>query len=179
MLRNAKTLRTPSASGGKILLVLPPKSNYNGAMKKIYGKILILASAIAIIDQLTKQFALKNFQNQNFEITSFFRLTYGENTGIAFGIPVPPLLLIFITIALIAFVFYLVKSELKIKSSLTQIITVMIVGGGLGNLIDRIVQGYVIDFISLWSYPVFNVADIAITLGVLLAILFYGKIKRA
>ena len=55
----------------------------------------------------------------------------------------------------------------------------IILGGAAGNLIDRIVQGYVIDFISFWSYSIFNVADIAITLGVLLAILFYGKIKRA
>jgi signal peptidase II len=52
-----------------------------------------------------------------------------------------------------------------------------VLGGGLGNLIDRFTRGYVIDFISIWKWPVFNLADVFVTIGVLLIVLFYGKIK--
>jgi len=139
--------------------------------------ILILTVLFTALDLITKHLAVENFRNIPFEINSFTRLTYAENTGIAFSIPVPPLLLVFLTIGLILFVIYFIEKELNLSKKLAQFASALILGGAIGNLIERIGRGYVIDFISIGSWPTFNFADIYITLGVLLVLAFYGKIK--
>ncbi len=75
-------------------------------------------------------------------------------------------------------IIYLAGKELNLNKKITQILLALIVAGGLSNLFDRFIHGFVIDFISIWIYPIFNIADIYITIGILLTIAFYGKIKR-
>lgn len=147
-------------------------------MKSPIGKILLIASAFAILDQLTKVYAVKNFQDPISVIGEFFTFRLSGNTGIAFGIELPTTGIIVLTIILLLLVIYLLQKELNLKKNLTIISSALIIGGGLSNLIDRFTYGSVVDFISIWKWPIFNLADIYITVGVLLIIIFYGKIKR-
>lgn len=141
-------------------------------------KVLLISSVLVLIDQVIKYFALNYFKEPFVIIKNFFEFTYKENSGIAFSIPAPNLLIIILNIIIIGLVIALSKSELNLKKVSTQISVAMLIAGAFSNLIDRTVHGFVIDFISIWVYPIFNVADIFITIAVLWILVFYGKIKK-
>lgn len=137
-------------------------------MKKVFLKIISLSVAIAFVDQMAKFFIEKTFP----EIIS-------RNTGIAFGFDVGNIWAIIISnIVLMGIVVYAAKKELQIKNTITQIFLSMILGGGIGNLIDRIFRGYVVDYVSIWWYPSFNIADISISLGIAGIVIFFYKVKK-
>ena len=98
-----------------------------------------------------------------------FEFKYAENTGMAFSIlkSQPELLTILVSVILIYLIYQSYKSqELSIAMAL-------IIAGGLGNLIDRFVQGFVVDFINptFIDFAVFNIADIALNVGVVIAVI--------
>lgn len=132
---------------------------------------------LVIIDQFTKRLALDLPDGGLSIIKNFFSLKYSENFGIAFSIPVPKVALILGTIALLILLTYFFFKELNLKKYIAQAAIALIWAGGFGNLIDRIFRGYVVDFISIWKWPIFNIADIYILGGVLLLITFYAKIN--
>ena len=108
-------------------------------------------------------------------IGNFFRLTYVENPGIAFGINFEGGPIIFTVLASIATVFvawYLWQS--KDSSLFNQLGLSLILGGAIGNLLDRYMFGRVVDFFHFtfgqYSFPVFNIADSCITIGMALFI---------
>jgi signal peptidase II len=137
-------------------------------VKKIFLKTLSLVIALTAIDQIAKFLIEKNFA----EVVS-------KNTGIALGINVGNIWAIIISnIILICVVIYATKKELKITHTLTQLFLALILGGGLGNLIDRIFRGYVVDYISIWIYPSFNIADIYISVGIIGIIIFFNKVRK-
>lgn len=132
--------------------------------------VLIIAAIIAV-DQLTKNFAVANLMN-NADITiiqRFLSFTYVENLGIAFGMFKNQRLFFIISTMIIAavvlyFIFKMYKKHLLITICLS-----LIFGGAVGNLIDRIRLGYVIDFIHFRFFPpVFNIADSAIVVGAII-----------
>ena len=108
-------------------------------------------------------------------IDNFFYFTYTHNTGAAWGMCICKINLFVIVwiVAAIGIVYYFIKSEPYQK--LTRFGLVLVFGGSIGNLIDRIAFGYVRDFIDFiifgYNFPVFNVADMAITIGMALVIL--------
>ena len=132
-------------------------------------KIFILSFIIILLDQITKILTT----NINIEIFSFFSLSYTKNTGAAFGIfKEQTLLIIFLSIMIIgALIYYFPKIEKENYFAYS-----ILLAGAIGNLIDRIFLGYVRDFISIWVWPVFNIADIAITIGII--IIIYNEIKK-
>lgn len=134
-------------------------------MKKNTTQTLILTLLLILLDQSTKYLAVKY-------------LPFSKNTGIAFGLPIPQTILIITNIALLIIIVYIAKKELNFNNKYTQILTAAILAGGLSNLTDRLYHGYVIDFIHVPIWPSFNLADIYITAGILLVIIFYGKIKK-
>lgn len=137
-------------------------------VKKVFLKITALTILVVLIDQIAKFVVEKNF----IEITS-------NNTGIAFGIDVGNMWTIVISnILLIGIIIYAAKKELQLKKPLTQFFLALILGGGIGNLIDRIFRGSVTDFISIWIYPSFNIADICISVGILGIIIFFNKVRK-
>lgn len=142
-----------------------------------YIIIMVSALLIAFIDQLFKILAGINFQKP-FQIFQGFSLTYEENIGIAWSIPVPHEILIPLNIILLVAIPVYASRILDFRFRTTQIILALLVGGALGNIFDRLLRGFVIDFISIGWWPVFNLADIFLTVGVLLTIAFYGKIQR-
>jgi len=104
---------------------------------------------------------------------NFFRLTYVENSGIAFGINFNNGPIIFTALASVATIFislYLWKS--KDKNYIFKLSLAFILGGAIGNLVDRYLFGKVVDFFHLsigqYSWPVFNVADSFVTIGMVL-----------
>ncbi len=145
-------------------------------MKK---KVLIISVVVFLLDQIIKLIVVQNL-NYVPVIPGFLSLTYAENTGVAFSLfNDSKTLIIMISILLTVFLFYLFYKDyvLKEKSNLIKDFSFGLLFGGIfGNLADRILRGVVIDYVSLkffsYSFPVFNLADVAITLGVILMVIY-------
>ena len=130
--------------------------------------------AVIIIDQLTKHFIqLFMLPGMSFSvIPDIFSITYVQNAGAAFGIlEHQRLLFIFITLIILFVCGYFYKKIQKLPRYLRFSIALLL-GGAIGNLIDRIQLGIVVDFFDFHVWPVFNIADIAIVCGVILIIYY-------
>jgi len=104
-------------------------------------------------------------------LTPYARIVHWYNTGVAFGL-FQQKNLIFAALALLVSIFMIILyPKLTEQDWLLRIALGMQVGGSLGNLIDRLTVGHVTDFISIGRFPVFNIADASITVGVSLMIL--------
>ncbi len=154
------------------VLQLPPTT-----MKKYLINVTIISVILILLDRLTKYFAQKYIENYEI-IGGIFSLEYAENKGIAFGIEMPQFLLVIVSIIIVPIIFFTIYKELSLDHRITKISSALIIGGALGNVIDRILNGFVIDFISIWKWPNFNIADTFIVVGILLIICFYGRIKK-
>lgn len=144
-------------------------------MKNKFLKFGICCLILIALDQLTKYLV----QPGTTEILgNFFRIEYSENTGIAFGIPVPYTFLIFGNILLMGLIIWIINKEFDMEQPIGKAALILIISGALGNVIDRITRGFVVDFIAVWRWPNFNLADAYISCGILLMIVFYGRIKR-
>lgn len=147
-------------------------------MKKNHIFAGALAVDIIIADQVTKWLASEHLQNP-YRLFPGVSLEYAENTGIAFSLPVPQPILIPLSIVLIAGIILYAARNIKTEMPVTIPILAFIIGGAVGNMIDRIARGYVIDFIRVGWWPSFNLADTFLVIGIFLLILFYGKINRS
>lgn len=147
--------------------------NLNG--DNMVKKISIISLIIFIFDQLIKLYVYQNLIKINV-IDNFFSLVYAENYGVAFSMLWGGrYIIILISAILIFLLFYFIRKDYILKgidNNLKNIMYGFLIGGVLGNLLDRILRGFVIDYISLnifgYSFPVFNLADIFIVLGVIL-----------
>jgi signal peptidase II len=140
--------------------------------------IFIVAAVIAL-DQIIKNILVKALANGSITvIKNFFHLVYVENYGIAFGMFKNKTLFFIITQCIISVLIAFVIYKFHNKSISVTICLSLILGGAIGNLIDRIRLGYVIDFFSFNIFPpVFNIADSAIVVGAILLslILVFNK----
>lgn len=139
--------------------------------------IIILSIIFVIIDQVSKIIVINNLtNNKSVEvIKSFFYLTYTNNTGAAFSILTGKrILLILVSLIVIGILIYYIKKT-KIEKKINKIALSLVIGGSIGNLIDRIIKGAVIDFLDFkifgYNYPIFNLADTFIVLGVFLLLI--------
>ena len=139
--------------------------------------IIILSIIFIIIDQLFKIIVVNNLtNNKSIEvIKSFFYLTYTNNKGAAFSILTGRrILLILVALVVIGVLIYYVRKN-KIEGKVNKIALSLVIGGSIGNLIDRILRGAVIDFIDVkifgYNFPIFNLADTFIVIGVFLLII--------
>lgn len=145
---------------------------------------LLLALVIAGADQLIKHFVLENLVNAGrvTAIPHILDLIYVENRGVAFGMfsNMRWLFVVITSIVIIAFIVMLFKGGYK--SKLFSISCALIVGGGIGNLIDRLAYGFVVDYLQLSFFsPVCNFADYCITVGTVLLViylLFYSDLSK-
>ena len=135
-------------------------------MKNKKVALIILGISIIVLDQITK--AILSGKNLII-IPNILNFTYTENTGVAFGIGSSNLILIIISnIVVLGIIIKFIKERKEQVNFSILFSLVLILSGGIGNLIDRIVKGYVIDFIdvNLFNFPNFNVADISIIIGI-------------
>ncbi len=134
----------------------------------------IAALVVLALDQYTKHVVLTTLAYPNASVVAVPHLlwwTYVQNTHGAFGLfGSSPVLLVGMAIGVLA-VFWFAFREAAAKSILVQIAFGGIVGGAIGNIVDRFHYHFVVDFIDLRWWPVFNVADSCITVGVALLIL--------
>ena len=133
---------------------------------------------IVLLDQLTKYLIKQNFQlNTSIPIIkNILHLTYITNTGSAFGLfkSLNPIFVLFSIIVIIA-IFYYTGKKIKNNERLLQFAVGLLLGGTIGNLIDRLLYGAVIDFIDFRIWPVFNIADSAVTISVVFLIILLWK----
>ena len=140
--------------------------------------IFIIISLILSLDQLTKFLVNKSLSlNRSIPaIKGILHLTRVHNRGAAFGIlKNQTALFICASVFTIILIFINLKNSRQKKLSLYSLSLSFILAGALGNLIDRVRFGYVVDFLDFRIWPVFNIADSAITLGVVL--LGYSVLK--
>ncbi|WP_449258935.1 signal peptidase II [Chlorobium limicola] len=149
-----------------------------------------LASAVVLLDQITKKLAVM-FLRERGSITlipDWLKLTYAENRGIAFGLEFAPQLVMILIVGAISLLVVLYVLRSANRSTLFLLPFSLIFAGGIGNLIDRITVGWVIDFIHLDLYqgfvmgswvslwPIFNVADSAISIGACILVFMHNRI---
>lgn len=135
------------------------------------AKILAVAAFVFVLDQASKLLVSANLEpGERVDLFSSVALERTSNSGIAFGLAgdFPPLILIAVAVGIVA-VLLMLGRQLRWRSAWLAI--GLILGGALGNLMDRALRGSVVDFISFPHWPTFNVADIAITVGVILLLL--------
>ena len=142
-------------------------------------KLSLISGSIFIIDQLVKLLITNNIglNEEIVIISNFFSLFYVRNFGAGFSILIGQRLFLILVslVALIGIIYYMFKGK-NIKKYETILYPVLL-GGILGNLFDRIIFGYVIDYLSFnffgYEYPVFNFADMAIVVSIF-GLLFFG-----
>lgn len=136
---------------------------------------LLIAAVIVLADQLIKFFVLNELKPIGTVkvIDGVFNLTYVENRGVAFGI-FQDMRWVFVAVTcilLFLIIFYMFRK--RPKGKLFYICAGMIIGGGIGNLIDRLVHGYVVDYLAVSFFPpVCNFADYCITIGVFILVIY-------
>jgi signal peptidase II len=146
---------------------------------------LIVALIVAALDQLSKWVVLLWVMNppRVIDVTGFFNLVLVWNRGVSFGLFQHksiwgPILLGALTVGIIIFLFFWLRSA---QTRLTAVAVGLVMGGALGNLVDRIAHQAVVDFLDFhamgYHWPAFNVADSAITIGVGL-IIFESLFER-
>lgn len=144
-------------------------------LRKTYW-LLIVAAILVLADQYTKALVIANIPYGGYWspwewLTPYARIVHWSNSGVAFGMlqgmnPVF-IILAFVVAGMIIFYYQkLLKEEWLLKLAL-----MLELGGAVGNLVDRIKYGHVIDFVSVGNFPVFNVADSCITVGVILLLI--------
>lgn len=139
-------------------------------------KVALVGTLCLIIDQIIKLIITNNMElNQSLNIIkSFFSITYVRNYGAAFSILTgSTFFLICTTIMALAFIYFIfIKNEKN--SSLQFILYGILFGGIIGNLIDRVIYGYVVDYLDFnifgFNAPIFNFADICIVVSIILIV---------
>ncbi|MCQ2464163.1 MAG: signal peptidase II [Oscillospiraceae bacterium] len=152
--------------------------------------MIIITAVLAAADQLIKIWAVRELaggvSKQFLKIADneIINLTYTENTGAAFSIMSGKqwFTIGFATLALVIFAVYVIKNYRNSKPAM--IFSAMVISGGIGNLIDRVRIGYVVDYIEvrLFRFAIFNFADVCVTVGIVLLMIyvlfFSGKSRQ-
>ncbi len=140
------------------------------------GLLFLVAAAVIVVDQITKAIVRQNLALGEAwapipAIGEFLRFLYWQNRGAAFGTfqnAGPILAVVRIAIAIFIIVFY---QKAEIRDTLMKVALSLMLGGAIGNLIDHFSLGFVTDFIAVGRFPIFNVADSCVTIGVGLMLL--------
>jgi signal peptidase II len=148
-------------------------------MGRAWARMVVVALGVIVADQVTKQLVDHNIaRGAGEDLVLGMRFVNVRNTGVAFSSlqGAGGLIGVIVAIALIALLWYFSRHATR---SLMWLPTGMLLGGALGNVIDRVREGAVIDFIKVFDFwPAFNVADISVTLGVI-ALLFVMERRDA
>lgn len=147
-------------------------------------KSIFFIIVLCVLDQLSKYVIAYAFlPGASFEVVPFFRLTYATNTGIAFSLfqNSNTFFIIFASCVLALLAYWYIKSFEKL-SRLVNLSLVLIFAGALGNLLDRIFRGHVVDFLDFnigsYHWPSFNLADSCITIGGIILFLTIFAAKK-
>jgi len=159
----------------------PPRGKWRNVV------FFLTALLVVAADQLSKIWIRSNLATgESLPETGFFRLTHVQNAGAAFGLfqgqsfPLTIIALIGI-VAILLVVFLFSRRFPFLGTGLSKPALALVLGGTVGNLVDRLNLGYVTDFIDIGIWPAFNIADSAITVGIILfaySLLFLTRAKN-
>jgi signal peptidase II len=138
----------------------------------------VVIAAVLVVDQATKALARAGIERgEEDPVFPLLKLVHVRNEGVAFGFAAGgrTVVIVLIAIALVGLTAYFARHATR---PLMWLPTGLLIGGAVGNIIDRIRDGAVTDFLKLPAWPAFNVADIAITFGVL-TLVYVLEGKRA
>lgn len=133
---------------------------------------------VLAIDQITKIYIIRHLTPETPlpVVEGVFYITYVKNKGSAFGLfPDHTRFFIFMTLLLVLFLIVYLR-DLSKESAAVRLGLAAGIGGAMGNFIDRVRLGYVVDFLDFRIWPIFNIADIAIVLGA--ALIFLGAVRH-
>ncbi|HEU4840832.1 MAG TPA: signal peptidase II, partial [Ilumatobacteraceae bacterium] len=144
------------------------------ALRRLRGALLI-AAVVVLVDQLTKHWAVNNLQDRNIDVIGSLRFNLAYNTGMAFskGTGIGPVIGIVALLVVVGLLISIGRSSSPLYTPAVG----LIIGGAVGNIVDRLFRspgwfrGGVVDFIDVQWWPIFNVADIAVTVGGILLLL--------
>ena len=144
---------------------------------KAYFELLLITGLVILADQWSKQLVVNNLAlGESFApipaIGNFFRIVHWRNTGVAFGLFQGSgwiFTIVGVGIVILIILFYKQVSD---GPAAWRIAVGLQLGGAIGNLIDRITRGYVVDFLWFGKFPVFNIADSAIVIGAAILIIY-------
>ena len=146
--------------------------------------LLIFSIILLIIDQVSKAMIVSQFDlYESMSVAPFFNLTFVVNYGFAFGfLNSPSINQIIVSVVILSIIIYFLYLLIKTQDRVFKICLVLILTGAVGNFLDRIFRGYVVDFIDIYVFnyhwPAFNFADSCISVGFVILIfniLFLNK----
>ncbi len=150
------------------------KKKHNNFKAKIFMMPIILIALLTALDQFTKFVITSSMELYESKpvIKDVFAITYIQNRGVAWGMfqgGIPVFVVMTVVVLLVCF-YLLHKIENKRKFLPVRYTVILLVAGAIGNMIDRIKLGYVVDFLSfeLINFPVFNVADIYVVVSMII-----------
>jgi signal peptidase II len=153
-----------------------------GAGARPWARVAAVAAVVVVLDQVTKAILRASIpRGGREEVLPFLDLVHTRNSGVAFGALAGGGVIVTVVIA-VALVALLAYFATHLQRPLAWLPTGMLLGGALGNVIDRIRDGAVTDFVKFTYWPAFNVADTAITLGVVMLLVVLerdGRPRRA
>ena len=141
-------------------------------------RLMWIPALVIVADQATKYLALQNLASGDFPVTSFFRFALAFNTGAAFSFLADAggwqnLFFIGVAVVVSGIILFMFR-KLGTKDMQLAVALMLVLGGAIGNVIDRVRFGYVVDFIDVyyrhWHWPTFNIADSAISIGAVLLV---------
>ena len=135
--------------------------------KRLLTPAVILS--VFLLDRAAKAWALRHLLKSSVQVLPFFRLTYAQNTGVAFGMFRDSNMFFLAFSAALVGGLLLFRRRIQAYGVFAVLGLALVLGGALGNLYDRMAYGFVVDFFDFSFFPaVFNVADSAITVGAVL-----------
>jgi signal peptidase II len=144
-----------------------------------WARAAVVLAVVLAADQIVKALVTASLQRgEEREIVSFAKLVNTRNTGVAFGQLQNggTIVTVVIVLALAALLVFFARNA---QRPLVWLPTGMLLGGALGNIVDRIREGAVIDFLKLPHWPAFNLADASITIGVVILLVVIERGDRA
>lgn len=159
----------------------PDSQSGSGPTSLFRDKILIgTVIGAFVLDQVSKRIITSWLQlGESWPSEGFFRITYGTNSGTAFGLfPNHTTLLIVVSLVAIGFLFYFYRAH-AMPSLLLRFAIGLQLGGAFGNLVDRVLNGKVVDFIDVGPWPIFNLADSSIVVGIFILMAVFLLTKES